>query len=58
MNRMMLLRSKEETSIVITNLPPIIKGQSAKDYLSFCEMMTQGINRVIFIQNSSKEVLT
>jgi hypothetical protein len=57
LNEIIVERSKE-ASLVITNLPPILEGQKAQDYLSFCSNMTQNITRLLFIQNSSKEVLT
>lgn len=56
-NEIILNRSKE-ASLVITNLPPILEGQKAEEYLSFCSTLTENITRVLFIQNSSKEVLT
>jgi spore germination cell wall hydrolase CwlJ-like protein len=56
-NELIIERSKE-ASLVITNLPPILKGQSSHEYLKFCTLMTEGIQRLLFIQNSSKEVLT
>lgn len=48
----------QEASLVITNLPPILKEQLASEYMSFCSAMTEGLNRVLLIQNSSQEVLT
>ena len=57
-NRIMMDRSKD-ASLVITNLPPIIdERKNPREYLAFCSVMTEGIKRLLFIQNSSKEVLT
>lgn len=53
-----ILKRSTDASLVITNLPPLIRGQSAQDYLMFCSQMTSDLQRVLFIQNSSKEVLT
>jgi hypothetical protein len=53
-----ILENSKDASLVITNLPPLIEGQRAEDYLNFCSSMTENITRLLFIQNSSKEVLT
>ena len=34
-NNLIMERSKD-ASLVITNLPPVIHGQNAQEYLSFC----------------------
>jgi hypothetical protein len=48
----------EEASLVITNLPPVLKDQHPNEYMAFCSAMTEGLKRVLLIQNSSQEVLT
>lgn len=53
-----IMKHSKEASLVITNLPPILEGQKAQDYLRFCSLLTENIQRLLFIQNSSKEVLT
>jgi hypothetical protein len=48
LNQIILERSKD-ASLVITNLPPILDGQKAENYLSFCSTMTENITRLLFI---------
>ena len=49
LNKIIKERSTQETSIVITNLPPLIKEQSSTTYLQFCSKMTSDLERVLFI---------
>jgi len=53
-----ILRHSKNASLVITNLPPRYEGQSHQEYMQFCQSMTEGVERLLFIENSGKEVMT
>ena len=52
------MQKSKDASLVITNLPPILKNQNAQEYMNFCSSMTDNLKRVLLIQNSTQEVLT
>ena len=43
---------------MLINLPHLVEGESDSDYLKYCEILTNGLKRIIFVANPGKEVIT
>jgi len=43
---------------VITTLPPRENNQNPVEYLEFCSAVTEGIQRLLLVENPGKEVIT
>lgn len=57
LNEMILLRSKR-SQLVVMNMPDIWSTEEAevKRFMTYCDTMTQGLDRVLFVHSSGHEV--
>ena len=53
-----IMEHSEYADLIITGLPGNWKDQSPDDYLAFCENMTKGLPRVLFVRGTENSVVT
>ena len=53
-----ILSESRESELILINLPHLVEGESDSDYMKYCEILTNGLKRIIFISNPGKDVIT
>lgn len=53
-----ILDYSKNADLVITGLPAKIPSQTAEEYLRFCENMTRGLQKVLFVRGTEKSVVS